>query len=77
MPRKRKLEKKQVTVVVRGTPVTVILHPPEPPRNAWYAYPKGRKEVELISPNTVLKWSRSLQAAFVPESKPRVRATGT
>jgi integrase len=175
---KTKTGKKQITVVVRGKPVTVILHPPEPPRNAWYAYwaglgnakstgqcdlaeaikvaedmlrngghrasledavltddefeeiqrvhfsrkrdpaarkraekslisclnaiaafrkitglspitlaraddcaafqrkaltmpknwrhdyPKGRKEVELISPNTVLKWSRSLQAAF-------------
>lgn len=178
MPRKRKLEKKQITVVVRGTPVTVILHPPVLPRNSWYVYwagltnpkstgqrdleeaikvaenmlrnggqrasledavlsddkfeeiqrvhfsrkrdpaartraeksltsclnaiaafrritglspitlaraddcaafqrkaltmpknwrhdyPKGRKDVEVISPNTVLKWSRSLQAAF-------------
>jgi integrase len=34
------------------------------PKNWRHDYPKGRKDVELISPNTVLKWSRSLQAAF-------------
>lgn len=34
------------------------------PQNWRHDYPRGRKEVELISPNTVLKWSRSLLAAF-------------
>jgi len=34
------------------------------PKNWRQDYPKGQKDVELLSPNTVLKWSRSLQAAF-------------
>ena len=34
------------------------------PKNWRHNYPKGKKDVETISPNTVLKWSRSLQAAF-------------
>lgn len=34
------------------------------PKNWRQQYPKGQKDVDCISPNTVLKWSRSLQAAF-------------
>ncbi len=36
------------------------------PKNWMLQYPKSKKpeDVERISPNTVLKWSRSLQAAF-------------
>ena len=36
------------------------------PKNWLLRYPKSKKpeDVERISPNTVLKWSRSLQAAF-------------
>lgn len=34
------------------------------PRNWRKKYPKSQKEVATLSPNTVLKWSRALQAAF-------------
>lgn len=34
------------------------------PRNWRRRYPKGKKTTACLSPNTVLKWSRSLQAAF-------------
>jgi len=34
------------------------------PKNWRHRYPKGKNQVDCISPNTVLKWSRSLQAAF-------------
>ena len=38
MPRKPKLEKTAITVVVNGTPVTVTLHPPTGTRRSWYVY---------------------------------------
>jgi integrase len=38
MPRKPKLDKKTITVVVNSTPITVTLHPPTGARKAWYAY---------------------------------------
>jgi integrase len=41
MPRKPKLEKKTITVVVNGTPVAVTLHPPAGRRTSWYAYWAG------------------------------------
>jgi len=41
MPRKPKLEKTQITLVVRGTPVPVTLYPPIAPRTSWYAYWPG------------------------------------
>ena len=34
------------------------------PKNWRQEYPNGKKNVEPLSPNTILKWSRSLQAAF-------------
>ena len=34
------------------------------PKNWRKQYPKSQKEVATLSPNTVLKWSRALQAAF-------------
>jgi integrase len=34
------------------------------PKNWRQKYPNSREVVECLSPNTVLKWSRSLQAAF-------------
>lgn len=41
MPRKLKLEKHTVQVVVDGTPIAVILHPPTKVRKSWYAYWNG------------------------------------
>ena len=41
MGRKRKLDKQTITVVVNGTAIPVILHPPVPPRSSWYAYWPG------------------------------------
>ena len=41
MGRKPKVEKRTITVVVNGTTIPVILHPPKPPRRAWYAYWPG------------------------------------
>jgi hypothetical protein len=41
MPRKPKLEKKTITVVVNGTPISVTLHPPTGARRSWYAYTGG------------------------------------
>lgn len=41
MPRKPKLEKRTITVVVDGSPITVSLHPPSGARKSWYAYRSG------------------------------------
>ena len=41
MGRKPKAEKRTITVAVNGTVISVILHPPKPPRRAWYAYWPG------------------------------------
>jgi hypothetical protein len=41
MPRKPKLEKKTITVLVNATPITVVLHPPTGARKTWYAYWNG------------------------------------
>ena len=41
MPRKPTKEKKTVTVLVHGNPVSVILHPPTKTRKSWYAYWAG------------------------------------
>jgi integrase len=41
MPRKPKQEKQTMTVVVNGTPVSVVLHPPTGRRTSWYAYWAG------------------------------------
>jgi integrase len=41
MPRKPKVEKKTVTVVVNGSPVAVTLHPPAGARKSWFAYWNG------------------------------------
>lgn len=41
MGRKPKAEKRTITVVVNGAVIPVILHPPKPPRRAWYAYWPG------------------------------------
>ena len=41
MGRKKKQEKATITVVVNGTAIPVILHPPVPPRRSWYAYWPG------------------------------------
>ena len=41
MGRKPKAEKRTITVVVNGTVIPVILHPPKPPRQTWYAYWAG------------------------------------
>jgi hypothetical protein len=37
MPRKQQLEKQTITVVVKGAPIVVILHPPSGTRRSWYA----------------------------------------
>jgi integrase len=41
MPRKPKVEKQTITVVVNGTPVAVQLHPPSGDRSSWFAYWSG------------------------------------
>ena len=41
MPRKPTPEKGNGPVVVNGTPVTVILHPPTQRRTSWFAYWNG------------------------------------
>src|SRR5579859_512024 len=41
MPRKPKREKKAITVVVNGKPITVTLHPPSGRRTSWFAYWNG------------------------------------
>ena len=41
MGRKPKKEKRTISVVVNGTVIPVILHPPKPPRRTWYAYWAG------------------------------------
>ena len=41
MGRKKKCEKQTITMVVNGIAIPVILHPPTPPRKAWYAYWPG------------------------------------
>jgi integrase len=41
MGRKAKPAKRTITVVVNGAVVPVVLHPPHPPRRAWYAYWPG------------------------------------
>jgi integrase len=41
VPRKPKIEKQTITVVVNGSPITVILHPPTGTRKSWYAYWPG------------------------------------
>jgi integrase len=41
MPRKPKVEKQQITIVVDSEPVNVILHPPKGSRKSWYAYWNG------------------------------------
>ena len=41
MGRKPKAEKRTITVVVNGAVIPVMLHPPKPPRQAWYAYWPG------------------------------------
>lgn len=41
MPRKPKQEKETISVVVNGTPVVVILHPPTSRRKSWFAYWNG------------------------------------
>jgi hypothetical protein len=41
MPRKSTPDKKVITVVINGSPVTITLHPPTHPRRSWYAYWSG------------------------------------
>jgi integrase len=41
MPRKPTFKKTTVTVIVNGTPVSVILHPPAGRRTSWFAYWNG------------------------------------
>lgn len=41
MPRKPKIEKHTMIVVVNGAPITVTMHPPRGPRRSWYVYWAG------------------------------------
>ena len=41
MGRKPQPKKETITVLVKGTAIPVILHPPIPPRSSWYAYWPG------------------------------------
>jgi integrase len=41
VPRKPKVEKQTITVIVNGSPIAVILHPPTATRKSWYVYWNG------------------------------------
>ena len=41
MPRKPLIQKERFTVIVKGEPIPVTLHPPTRTRKAWYAYWSG------------------------------------
>ena len=41
MPRKPRLKKERITVVMNGEPIVITLHPPMDSRKAWYAYWNG------------------------------------
>ncbi len=41
MPRKPKIEKQTITILVNSIPITVTLHPPTRNRKSWYAYWTG------------------------------------
>jgi integrase len=41
MPRKPKIEKQVVQVIVNGKPIAVVLHPPTGARASWFAYWNG------------------------------------
>lgn len=41
MPRKPKVEKRTIQVIINGKPVAVTLHPPTARRRSWYAYWAG------------------------------------
>jgi len=69
MPRKPKQEKQTITVVVNGTPVAVVLHPPTGSRKSWYAYWNGlvaskstgqcnREDAVIVAENMVRSWKQ-------------------
>jgi hypothetical protein len=68
MPRKPRVEKQTITVVVGGTPVSVVLHPPTGARSSWYAYWNG-----LVSSRST--GQRNLEDAIVAAEN-MVRAGG-
>jgi integrase len=41
MPRKPRIEKRTIQVVVNSVPIAIILHPPSGARKSWYAYWNG------------------------------------
>lgn len=41
MPRKPKVQKKTIAVVIEGKPIAVTLYPPDGTRTSWYAYWNG------------------------------------
>jgi integrase len=41
VPRKPKQEKQQISIVVNGQPISVIMHPPTGAQKSWYAYWHG------------------------------------
>src|SRR5262245_2619716 len=41
MPRKPKVEKQTITVIIDGRPYPIILHPPAKAKKTWYAYWTG------------------------------------
>lgn len=43
MPRKPKVQKKDVTILVENHPITITLHPPTKTRTSWYVYWNGLK----------------------------------
>jgi hypothetical protein len=60
MPRKPKLAKKTITVVVQDRPMSIVLHPPVGTRRSWYVYWPGlvasRSTGQSAFQEAVLAW---------------------
>src|SRR5690349_7534310 len=41
MPRKPTVTKRKISILVKGKPIDVVLHPPSGTRRSWYAYWAG------------------------------------
>jgi hypothetical protein len=54
MPRKPKIDKVKITVVVGGEPVSVVLHPPTISRRSWFAYPSGSRYLSIAPPRGMM-----------------------
>lgn len=53
MPRKPRVEKHTLTVVINGVPINVVLHLPTEGRTSWYAYWSGLKSSKTTGQRTL------------------------